>query len=203
MKISVSPNSSLSSREQVEDLRLDRDVERRHRLVADDQLGLGDQRPGDADALRLPARELVRIAVDHLGQQPDRLHHLDAPALRRSSALELGHQRAQRIGDDLAHRHARIERGQRVLEDDLQVARAACASPRRGSCVRSSPSHSTRPSSGVSSCRMQRPSVDLPQPLSPTMPSVSPGLTENEMSSSAFSVSGLANRPRRRSRRSS
>src|SRR3546814_9294209 len=28
---------------------------------------------------------------------------------------------AQRLGDDLAHRHARIETGQRVLEDDLHV----------------------------------------------------------------------------------
>src|SRR3546814_1723280 len=28
---------------------------------------------------------------------------------------------AQRLADDLAHRHARIEAGQRVLEDDLHV----------------------------------------------------------------------------------
>ena len=31
------------------------------------------------------------------------------------------------LGDDLAHRHARIERGQRILEDDLQVAPLPCA----------------------------------------------------------------------------
>ncbi len=50
--------------EQVEDLRLDRDVERRDRLVADDQLRLERERAGDADPLALAARELVRVAVD-------------------------------------------------------------------------------------------------------------------------------------------
>ena len=41
--------------EQVEDLRLHRDVERRHRLVADDDLRADGQRPGDRDALTLAA----------------------------------------------------------------------------------------------------------------------------------------------------
>jgi hypothetical protein len=49
--------------QQVDDLRLDRHVERRHRLVADDQLRAPGQRPGDADALALAAGELVRIAL--------------------------------------------------------------------------------------------------------------------------------------------
>ena len=48
--------------EQVQDLRLDRHVERGHRLVADDEVRLEDERPGDADALPLAARELVRVA---------------------------------------------------------------------------------------------------------------------------------------------
>ena len=50
-------------REQVEDLGLDRHIERRDRLVTDDELGLDRERPGDADALPLAAAELVRIAV--------------------------------------------------------------------------------------------------------------------------------------------
>ena len=49
--------------EQVEDLRLHRDVERRHRLVADDQLRLQRERARDADPLALAAGELVRVAV--------------------------------------------------------------------------------------------------------------------------------------------
>ena len=39
--------------EQVQDLRLDGDVERRDRLVADDELRTQRQSPGDADALAL------------------------------------------------------------------------------------------------------------------------------------------------------
>ena len=57
------PELRLEILEQVDDLRLDRDVERGHRLVADDQRGLDGQRPRDPDALALAARELMRIAV--------------------------------------------------------------------------------------------------------------------------------------------
>ena len=46
--------------EQVDHLRLDRDVERRDRLVGDDQLRVQRERARDADALSLAARELVR-----------------------------------------------------------------------------------------------------------------------------------------------
>ena len=49
--------------EQVEDLRLDRHVERRDGFVADQNLGLHRERAGDADALALAAGELMRIAA--------------------------------------------------------------------------------------------------------------------------------------------
>ena len=52
----------LQVHQQVDHLRLHRDVERRHRLVADDQLRLQRQRAGDAEALALAAGEFVRIA---------------------------------------------------------------------------------------------------------------------------------------------
>ena len=69
--------------DQVDDLRLDRHVERRDRLVGDDEVRIGGQRARDADALLLPAGELVRIAVDEPLAQPDRLHQLaNALALR-------------------------------------------------------------------------------------------------------------------------
>ena len=58
----VRPSSRRSSQEQVDDLRLDRHVERGDRLVADEQVGLHGERAGDGDALALAARELVRIA---------------------------------------------------------------------------------------------------------------------------------------------
>ena len=61
----------LQALEEVQDLRLDRDVERRHGLVAHDQLRVRAQGPRDPDALALAARELVWVAVVVLGVQPD------------------------------------------------------------------------------------------------------------------------------------
>jgi hypothetical protein len=56
----------------VEDLRLHRDVERRGRLVADQELGLGRERARDRDALPLPARELVRELLGVRAREADR-----------------------------------------------------------------------------------------------------------------------------------
>ena len=76
---------ALELAQQVEHLRLDRDVERRHRLVGDDQLRLERDRARDADALALAAGELVRVAVVVLGVEADRVHQL----LHRLAALAL------------------------------------------------------------------------------------------------------------------
>ena len=62
--------------EEVQHLRLDRDVERRHGLVAHDQLRRERERARDADALPLAARELVRVAVVVLGAEADALEQL-------------------------------------------------------------------------------------------------------------------------------
>ena len=107
--------------EEVQDLGADRDVERRHRLVADHQLGLEDQRAGDADALALAAGEFVRQAAgDQVGVEADGRQHLAHAAI----ALGLvGHtDDDQRLGDDVADAAPGIERGDRVLEDQLQAA---------------------------------------------------------------------------------
>ena len=49
--------------QELQHLGLDRDVERAHRLVADDQFRLDRKRARDADALALTAGELVGVAV--------------------------------------------------------------------------------------------------------------------------------------------
>ena len=54
--------------EQVHHLGLDRDVERRDRLVGTISCGLERERARHADALALPAGELVRVAVESLGR---------------------------------------------------------------------------------------------------------------------------------------
>ena len=85
---------ALQLAQQVEDLRLDRDVERRDRLVGHDHLRLERERAGDADALALAARELVRIAVVVLGVEPDPVHQLLDRAL--ALALPVSHARGSR-----------------------------------------------------------------------------------------------------------
>src|SRR6478672_2806884 len=59
--------------EQVEDLRLNGHVERAHRLVRDQELGLDREGAGDRDALALPAGELARIAVCRRRRKADEL----------------------------------------------------------------------------------------------------------------------------------
>ena len=56
--------------EEIQHLRLDRDVERGDRFVADQQLGLDGQRTRDADARALAAGELVRKAPPERGSSP-------------------------------------------------------------------------------------------------------------------------------------
>ena len=78
---------------QVENLRLDRHVERRRRLVGDQQVGVQRERHGDHDALPLPPGELMRILLHPRSAvgDADQVEHLDAarrtpPASRSSRA---------------------------------------------------------------------------------------------------------------------
>ncbi len=56
--------------QQVDDLRLDGNVERGDRLVAHDEVGLGGERARNGDALALSAGEFVRPARLGLARQP-------------------------------------------------------------------------------------------------------------------------------------
>src|SRR5438552_18333151 len=67
---------ALERLEEVEDLRLHRDVERARGLVEHDELGVERERARDADALALAAAELVREAVRVVGGQADLLRQL-------------------------------------------------------------------------------------------------------------------------------
>jgi hypothetical protein len=77
------------------------------------------RRAGDADALPLPAGKRVRVARAVFRLQADL--HQDV----RHAVLQLAPFRQsvdhQRLTHDLPDRHARIERGKRILENHLQV----------------------------------------------------------------------------------
>jgi hypothetical protein len=108
--------------QQVDDLRLDGHVECAHGLVADDQLRAHRQRPRDADALALAAAR-TRAGSAACGRRSGP----PSPAARtmrsRTRAASWPAVDGQALADDGAHRHARVQRGVRVLEDDLHVAR--------------------------------------------------------------------------------
>ena len=110
------PQPVLQVLEQVDDLRLHGHVERGHRLVEDDELRLERERTCDTDALPLATGELVRVAVAVLGGEPHGGEQLvdTRQRLGASDAVD-----EQRLRDDVAHRHAGVERGERVLEHDL------------------------------------------------------------------------------------
>jgi hypothetical protein len=114
------PELVLELHEQVHDLRLDRDVERGDGLVQDEHLRVQRERPGDPDPLALAAGELVREAVRVLRAQAHRAQELLHTALSLAPPVEAVD--AQRLPDDLAHGHARVEGRVRVLEHDLDVA---------------------------------------------------------------------------------
>src|SRR4051812_44525549 len=107
--------------EQVDDLRLDRDVERGDRLVGDDELRLQRDRARHADALALAAGELVREAVVVLRVEPHGVHEV-LHALLALALVALDVVDDERLADDRADRLARVQGRVRVLEDHLHVA---------------------------------------------------------------------------------
>ena len=86
IQISAAPVAAAELLHLVQDLRLDRDVERGRRLVGDDQIGLVQQRDGDRHALAHAARELVRIGAQALvgrgDADPRERRRAPAPARR-------------------------------------------------------------------------------------------------------------------------
>ncbi len=64
MKTIAMPSLVLQLGQQLEDLRLHRHVERRGRLVGDQHVGVAGERHGDHHPLPLAAGELVRVGVD-------------------------------------------------------------------------------------------------------------------------------------------
>ena len=110
--------------QQFEDLRLQHDVERRRRLVGDEQLRLERASDGDDDALALAAGQLVRIAGERelFGRQSDPVEHLARQRLGVGS-VRAGVP-ANALGDLLADRLQRVERRHRLLEDHADVVAA-------------------------------------------------------------------------------
>ena len=94
--------------QQVQDLGLNRDIQRRDGFVADDEVRLQCQCAGDADALTLAARELMGKQVPLVGTQPHRREQLRDPFLAFRGTADLLN--VERAADDVGGGLARIER---------------------------------------------------------------------------------------------
>ena len=89
------------------------------------------QRARDGDALALAAGELVRVALQRVAPQADLVDQRARAAARRALRSMLGAQREQAFLEDVEHAHARVQRRERVLEDDLHRAPRRRAARRR------------------------------------------------------------------------
>src|SRR5258708_7553077 len=100
--------------QQVEDLGLNRHVERRGRLVEQEQTRFENEGAGDGDALTLAAGKLMRVAVEEIAAEADIVEHaLDAPAAI-VHVLD-----RQPLHEDALDGLTRMKRAIRVLEDHL------------------------------------------------------------------------------------
>ncbi len=102
---------------QLQDLRLDRDIQRRCRLVRDQEAGVAGEGHGDHDALPHPAGELVGMLADALGRvgDPHQVQHLDGLPHRLFLVQLLVKDDGFR--DLVADRMDGVQRGHRLLED--------------------------------------------------------------------------------------
>ncbi len=92
------PPPPLQAPEQLEDLRLGARVERRRRLVGDQQLRIASERGGQRDALQRPAGELERVAVRHVPVAQPHLVQALARLLARERSVP-SHLTRERLDD--------------------------------------------------------------------------------------------------------
>ena len=179
--------------EQVEDLGLHGHVEGRHRLVADEQLRVERPGPGrcrSAGTGRRRTRGAAgRRAVAGRGRRP--------PASRRPWPRRLV-RRPVRGSPAPPPTMSRTRR--RGLSDEIGSwkiiwsRRARLRSSARRQLGELGPSNRTEPTVGGGSWMMARPVVDLPQPDSPTRPSVSPRPTSKRHAGHGVDLAGRAGR---------
>ena len=158
------PALSRRSQQHIEDLRPDRGVEHRDRLVADQAVRLEDERGGDRDPLALAAGELVGVAVEVALRA--RVRRRPSPRHRASRCSALRHVRTTSGSATIVRTRWR---GFRVWYGSWKII---CTRRRRSSeaGLAARPARrraATSPSAGSTRPSIARASVDLPQPDSP------------------------------------
>ena len=138
----------LEPAQEIQHLSLDRDVERRDRLVEHDEARLGRERARHRDALTLPAGHLRWTATKELGAESDELEQLDHARPPGAPIPDPVHDEGG--GDDPGDGAPAVERARRILEHGGQRP------PYRPHLVASKPGQGTP-------LELDRPAVDLRQ----------------------------------------
>jgi hypothetical protein len=111
--------TSLKFLDEVENLCLDRNIERRRRLVKDDELWARDQGPGNSNALPLAATEFMRVTIHMLFIQS---HFGEARSDPCDDLLTFGKTvHLEGIPNGLFDQHPRIKGRLGILKDDLEI----------------------------------------------------------------------------------
>src|ERR1700722_2098620 len=105
--------------QQIDYLRLDRDIERRDWLVEHEEAWIHRESPRDANSLTLAAGKFVRQTIHCVGAHPDHREQLGDSALLFRAARELVN--LDSFADDRAHAHPWIQRCVRVLKYELHL----------------------------------------------------------------------------------
>ena len=111
---------ALQITQQVHDLGLHTDIERRHRFIAHNEARFNRECARNTYTLTLPAAELVRISRSILGAQANFFQQRADTRVGGRPFRELVHN--QPFTNRGTNRHARIERTVRILKDDLHAA---------------------------------------------------------------------------------
>ena len=133
-----------------------------------------------------PPVQLVRIGVFKAPRKANGIHELlNALGKVRAGGAKLAY--ADGLSNNIPHGHARIQGRKRVLKDDLHFAPKVhellfAERSDIGAVVKD------LALVGSMSRKMVRPSVDFPQPLSPTTPSVVPPAIARSTPSTAWSI---------------
>ena len=106
--------------QQVQNISLDRYIKRRHGFVGDNELRARNKRAGNRNPLPLATRKSMRKATQMLEiQAAERGDFTDPLVSFLARTGDLHH--FQRLGDNIAHRHPRGQRGIGAREDQLRA----------------------------------------------------------------------------------
>jgi hypothetical protein len=114
------PEVALQLFQQVQDVGLDRDIERGHAFVGHHEFRPDTSARAIEMRCRWPPGEGMREAAQMFEVEPALGGDLAHPLVGFLAALRQAHH-LQRLGDDVAHGHARAERGIGVLKDQLRA----------------------------------------------------------------------------------